>query len=393
MAAHVSEAAQENDDTSPTQLWSRNGRKLACAPCRRRKLACDHGLPVCQRCQRTKTTSLCVYGTNSTEASEPKKRQRTSPRTLEASTSWSTTGSDAQVAEGQGFIKLSIARQTEYLGPTNITTLLRELDGHLQPFPGGATSMSGSPQMRPALASDSAESTSEHIIGLAIEVLQAIPDAQTSMALLQRCQSPVDGWVRPAVLHLSESLQNTFKPYGKTRNVNLARMARVLCGNMNKAIEQGRENAEEWLASISGSNFRWECVGILFANWATGSMRQEDREEMEKIGSPGKFMNSMHHCIDLCGRRFAGNSLLVHLLLKASHLAGIQHGDVSECSPVCTFIASSLMYAPSRSGGRQAFGRGYHSCDEPGNACAREIQGYILPDRSSSPGLCARLRC
>lgn len=354
MATHVSEAAQENDDIARSQLWSRNGRKLACAPCRRRKLACDHGLPVCQRCQRAKTTSLCVYGTRPTEASEPKKKQRTSPPTLETSTGWTTPGLDTQVAEEQGSIKLSSARQTEYLGPTNITTLLRELDGHLQPSPGEATSTSGSPQIRPSLASDSVESTSEHIIGLAIEVLQAVPDAQTSTALLQRCQSPVDGWVRPAVLHLSESLQDTFKPYGKTRNANLARMARALCGNMSKTIEQGRENAEEWLASISGSNFRWECVGILFAYWATGSMRQEDREEMEKIGSPGKYMNCMHQCIDLCGRRFGGNSLLVHLLLKASHLAGIQHGDVSEYCPtypIYTLIPSWLRRVSPRSGG------------------------------------------
>src|SRR5277367_4626713 len=39
----------------------RNGRPQACEPCRKRKIACDHTLPVCQRCKRRKTASACIY--------------------------------------------------------------------------------------------------------------------------------------------------------------------------------------------------------------------------------------------------------------------------------------------------------------------------------------------
>ncbi|CAL3968482.1 unnamed protein product, partial [Diplocarpon coronariae] len=41
--------------------YRRNGKKQACEPCRKGKLACDHGSPFCGRCTRRKTTAKCIY--------------------------------------------------------------------------------------------------------------------------------------------------------------------------------------------------------------------------------------------------------------------------------------------------------------------------------------------
>lgn len=41
--------------------YRRNGKKQACEPCRKGKLACDHGAPFCGRCVRRKTTTKCIY--------------------------------------------------------------------------------------------------------------------------------------------------------------------------------------------------------------------------------------------------------------------------------------------------------------------------------------------
>lgn len=46
---------------SPRLSTTRNGRLQACEPCRKRKLACDHMIPVCSRCQKREQTSDCVY--------------------------------------------------------------------------------------------------------------------------------------------------------------------------------------------------------------------------------------------------------------------------------------------------------------------------------------------
>lgn len=39
----------------------RNGKQQACEPCRKAKIACDHSLPVCERCRRRKVSDRCVY--------------------------------------------------------------------------------------------------------------------------------------------------------------------------------------------------------------------------------------------------------------------------------------------------------------------------------------------
>jgi hypothetical protein len=39
----------------------RNGKQQACEPCRKAKIACDHSLPVCERCKRRRVVEKCVY--------------------------------------------------------------------------------------------------------------------------------------------------------------------------------------------------------------------------------------------------------------------------------------------------------------------------------------------
>lgn len=41
--------------------YRRNGKKQACEPCRKGKIACDHGTPHCGRCVRLKNTANCRY--------------------------------------------------------------------------------------------------------------------------------------------------------------------------------------------------------------------------------------------------------------------------------------------------------------------------------------------
>jgi hypothetical protein len=45
----------------PRVGYRRNGKQQACEPCRKGKLACDHGSPFCGRCVRRKTTNKCIY--------------------------------------------------------------------------------------------------------------------------------------------------------------------------------------------------------------------------------------------------------------------------------------------------------------------------------------------
>ncbi|KAI1039662.1 hypothetical protein LB505_008338 [Fusarium chuoi] len=63
----------------------RNGKKQACEPCRRRKVACDHGYPICRRCRkRPNGASACHYASPEQAATpfraRPSQQQSLQPR-------------------------------------------------------------------------------------------------------------------------------------------------------------------------------------------------------------------------------------------------------------------------------------------------------------------------
>ncbi|KAI0389661.1 hypothetical protein F5Y17DRAFT_111397 [Xylariaceae sp. FL0594] len=48
-----------------------NGRPQACEPCRKRKVACDHAHPICNRCRKRRQTAECVYLISATTSRAP----------------------------------------------------------------------------------------------------------------------------------------------------------------------------------------------------------------------------------------------------------------------------------------------------------------------------------
>lgn len=333
------------DEESPQWLqWSRNGRRMACLPCRRRKLACDHNLPTCYRCQKAKKAVNCVYELAPELSVKRQKRAAPSPSNFVDSLETSLaplTDSSPSIIDPRG------VKPVEFLGPTSIPTFIQELDGQLLP---SAETVEGQVNLLRA-AADSPSILEMGFarnlaIGMAVEVLQCIPDQQTCSALIRRCRDPADGWIRQIVHSLSNSLHDTFKPHDdKMRRSNLTQIAGTLTSNANTAIDEGRVSMEQWLASISGHNIRWECIGVLFCFWAAASMRSggddgeagpssclpDSSQPLQRHTDPSqRYMQCVHHCIDLCGRTGPGSTLLVYLLLKAAYLTSIQHGDASK---------------------------------------------------------------
>ena len=42
-------------------MLRKNGLVMSCEPCRKSKLACDHQMPTCGRCQRRRMEERCFY--------------------------------------------------------------------------------------------------------------------------------------------------------------------------------------------------------------------------------------------------------------------------------------------------------------------------------------------
>ncbi|GFG20015.1 hypothetical protein IFM5058_10423 [Aspergillus udagawae] len=114
---------------TPAAMTSRrrNGKPASCEPCRKDKVRCDHGRPVCSRCLRRGSTTRCFYHpaplTRATRRSrgftedqhastEPQSELRRSPEAL------SSPGSRSDHLLSAG-----------YLGPTSFVSVLGEGDG------------------------------------------------------------------------------------------------------------------------------------------------------------------------------------------------------------------------------------------------------------------------
>lgn len=295
-----------------------NGRLQACEPCRRRKVACDHKVPVCSRCLRKDISRSCVYVVGQTRP------RRGLPHT--------TPAQHVRRHESQDFspglpISVLPENNTGYLGATNFSAVFRDSPDLSSQGPRAPGFVYQSPvhgQLEAALA----------ILGL-------IPDRATCTFLLQSHLQCSDGWSRLAAQLLNESIWITFGSIleeGKRSSEGLKRIAYTIFRNSSTTFREDHDDPTEWLQSFSGSSLRWESLGILFTYWALGSKSlinaPEQREtdvlrSHDRRGLIIRFKGAAGMCIDLCYQGSSTNTLLASLLHKYSILESVVSGDTS----------------------------------------------------------------
>lgn len=321
---------------------TRNGLQLACEPCRKRKVACDHSLPVCRKCRQRKISSKCIY-----------KHQRPSRVSPASSGQWEapSTRFPLDATTPQADEKTRFDRNTGYLGATSISTLMQEAQSRLLPSRDQAPMreslnerQSKYPEVPSTGTSRLSVAADNRALETAIDILICIPQPATSRILLQKNGSPIDGWSLSAVLHICDSLWQTFSAdlEQPRSHSSLLDAARTLYHNTAQPLNEGKGDWNDWLASFSGRNLRWESVGILFAHWTVGAMqmpddsdfflRQEDTTQARKDDMVSMYLDCTNLCIDLCRSAKSGNTLLTYLLLKSAHLTSVRYGDASKSS-------------------------------------------------------------
>jgi hypothetical protein len=119
----------------------RNGRPQACEPCRKRKMACDHGFPICQRCKKRKTTGDCVYLAAPMTRTPDKEQALPSPLSIisnQAPANLPPPASQESIGPrpaGKPEPKTStlFTNPTSYLGSTSFSAVFWENQEDLQP--------------------------------------------------------------------------------------------------------------------------------------------------------------------------------------------------------------------------------------------------------------------
>lgn len=343
----------------------RNGRQQACEPCRKRKLACDHGVPVCKRCCHRKVATDCKYLVRGRpiafgprrEPSMSATRQRATPEaSSERRVEHSAPFSPSQPASPESERQASRANPTPagvhnmgYFGLTSFSALFLETQSSL------ALAQQASPARKPELLTPVGIAQTSTTLqeafyprsvhsnipaGTAVQVLEHIPPFRVALALFRKNINPNDGWNRLAAERLITSLWETFGSALRTRSqTELQAMAEVLTQNSQRPLNEDSNDAQEWMASFSGPNMRWECLGILFSYWSLASVHYMGEQDDPAHPNPAwrdpkgrRTMLCRYH--ELAGTSIAiadptrnANSLVLYALYKYSLAESRVSGD------------------------------------------------------------------
>ncbi|KAK3936095.1 zinc finger transcription factor YRR1 [Diplogelasinospora grovesii] len=333
----------------------RNGRQQACEPCRRRKVSCGHEVPVCQRCRRHNRPRDCIYRIDGRPAEFHHARTSASaaPSAAAITRSSSSEGHTPVIVTPASerppvAARTTSGRNTGYLGATSFSAVFQETQTSLAsvqgqtlavPTPSESSLSSVAIQRTPRNIQTQVTSTPDLDISTAVQVLQQVPDQKAAKLLFRRHINPNDGWVRLAADRLIASLFDEFGPVlRRHRSDGLEDMARLLTHNSNQPLDESITDSADWLASFSGRNLRWECLGILFTYWSFGSMN--DSSHLETVDGnnppPGdgsiamrKYKELASSCIALANPSRNANTLLVYAQYRHASLESNISGDAS----------------------------------------------------------------
>ena len=358
-----------------TPLKRRNGKLQSCEPCRKRKLSCDHRLPVCSRCIRRKQVDECYYHpapmtrmtscalpspavtqhspsessavvlstTSALPTSSSQVLNQSNPRTWKPNrrephpTVQPRQTSRAETVPPPDRIReiLSVpsagilmnasapGRSVGFLGDTSSTTFVAELNNNL-----GIDT--------PAILREShPEHLSDEYLSKGVQVLAFYRDIANVAPLIDRWLQSGDDLplYRPVYQIWYEEIVEVFR--NVTHMASLVGLAAQLWHNTQQPLPcTANTTVREWALAATGQNMRWEALGLIltgvgvFASclpgwdpiFRTGYARTQLLQKTSDLATT---------CIDLskiCGSR---NDLLVCLLYKRMLLISNVQGDTS----------------------------------------------------------------
>jgi hypothetical protein len=301
----------------------RNGKKQACEPCRRRKVACDHTYPICRRCSRRPNGEAnCYYASPTQETAE------SSQRLIQTATASSPQPlASRQLGPDDRLWSSPAARAPDgFFGPASFTAAYLETETSLAARdPSVAFERAPTPAPPSIAEIHNMANMDQGANNLATRILEAIPEQIPSEDRWSGLNC--DDWVRIVGKKLVESTWDTLGSYLRNRS-RLQWLGSMICINTRKTLTEDQEDPHTWIASFSGSNLRWEAVGIMFLyvalNEVSNTMSQDSRRMLEE------YTEYVSSCITLANMGGSSGSLMLYLLYKRSFLHACMHGETSE---------------------------------------------------------------
>ncbi|TGO55360.1 hypothetical protein BCON_0093g00330 [Botryotinia convoluta] len=265
----------------------RKRKDQACEPCRKAKTRCDHTTPICLRCQRKGAAANCIYVPSHPPSHGPSSEHSISNPshpvrdiTNDSLVSPQTSGSiDSRIDHAASSRKVF-----GFYGPTSFSApfldnengLVSDVDDE-----GECTLSPGSITTPPTLSIvTNGQQTAE--ISLGMRILSQLPDQVTCESLMENytLKSIEYAFHKPTILHCMKSSWFTFGQSLRhpRRPERLKEVVYLLSKNTSTEFPEA-DDGDAWLSSISGMNFRWEILGILFCVLGHQAAGMRDKEQ------------------------------------------------------------------------------------------------------------------
>ncbi|KAH7304040.1 hypothetical protein B0I35DRAFT_445758 [Stachybotrys elegans] len=307
------------------ELRRPNGRLQACDPCRLRKVACDHTLPVCRRCLKRKQEAQCVYlmGDAGSKRSDHGNRRRAN-RGSRTSESLSASGTSSHQPTPDDTSPLPSTTAFGYLGATSYSCVFEDTTRELDPVHAASV---------PCIGLSTSQGTSRVL---------SIPAPQKEMCLAVLRKLPFFGptgrrqevmncddseWLRQVALSVLDSFDTIYKHYltDLADDNRLMDLAGLISHNTTLPFNHYERDPERWMGQFLGRNLRWEAVGVLFTFLEFETDFVQRRLSVRSSSS----RTCLQHCITLSQYLSEGNDILLYLCSRRIITESVALGDAS----------------------------------------------------------------
>ncbi|KAI0006760.1 hypothetical protein F4779DRAFT_629638 [Xylariaceae sp. FL0662B] len=302
-----------------------NGRLQACDPCRKRKLACDHTQPICNRCRKRKQgEEICVYSVGPGPSAYPPLTalgDHAPPQTVPLTAPEGPIPSAAKTGSG-------------YLGFTSYCGVYDDTENNLHLLRGSGREPSQYTNVsRNSHDAGAPGSMSNRILEMCLAVLRNITNPVNPETLTLTGPSEMS-WMYLVKRRVLASLHENYGQYFGTNCPpgHLEDFARTLCINTVRPLSDNEPDFDRWFSQFSGPNMRWESIGLLFTFWDfTGDSRHPRTGGSHTSRGKGflALKESLRLCLDLCKEFSPGNSLMLYISQRCTIVESMSVGDAN----------------------------------------------------------------
>ncbi|KAE9582822.1 Trichosetin biosynthesis cluster transcription factor TF23 [Colletotrichum fructicola] len=174
-----------------------------------------------------------------------------------------------------------------------------------------------------------------------LNILRHVPNREAGLKLWDSHSSPSDGWIRPVgrriMLSLYETFPRHFNSATPVSDREMEALARTICANTAKRINDEEADPEKWVAQLTGPNLRWESLGVVFVYWELaarylGPYRPDVGMQFESVDENTKIVMRYRYCIGACieltkAAGSGGNTLLLFMSVRRTVIESLFSGD------------------------------------------------------------------